>query len=171
MLPDIQTILYCTQMGPNSTYVFRWTAALAEKLDARIVVLHVIERLSSFQESLVEGYAGKGKLHALVDGQDEEAVERLQRRIEAFCVRVAGDAFDPARVAKIVVAHGRVRKEILRQVEESGADLVVMGAHGRSSLLEGLTGTSTQQVTSSSPVPVLVIQVPDGQQEFTMLEP
>jgi len=165
MLPKIKTILYCTQMGPNASYVFRHAVSLARDLGARIVALHVVEKLKPDQEALVEGYVGKGTLHDVVANEEHEAVERLRRRIQVFCERELGASGCEGLVSRIVVAEGAKVDQVLRHVESEGADLVVMGAHAELSLFDSLIGTTAQKVVQRCPVPVLTVQVPEGMQD------
>ncbi len=165
MLPTYKTILYCTQVGPNSPYVFRHAIALARGLGARVVVLHVVEVLNPEQEARVEGYAGAGTLHAVVEREERSTAARLRKRIEAFCLRDLGATGCSGLVADILVVEGHAVEQILKHVEKLGVDLVVMGAHAESTLLEALMGTAADKVIRSSPVPVVVVQVPTGMQD------
>ena len=98
MLPKIETILYCTGLGPNAPYVFRHAYAMARQLGARIVALHVIESLSPRQRALVEGYSGLGSLTEILKKAEQEAASQLPRRIEELCAREApGDGSVRAR--------------------------------------------------------------------------
>jgi nucleotide-binding universal stress UspA family protein len=170
-LPEIKKILYCTQLGPNAAYIFRHAYALAHKLGARITVLHVVETLTPRQEALVEGYAGAGALHAVVKREEEGVEARLRKRIQKFCTLVVGKPDCSDLVERIVVAEGhRPADVILRQVAETGADLVIMGAHAESTALASLMGSTAQRVVRKCPVPVLTVQVPEGQQELTLTD-
>ncbi|MCA9755479.1 MAG: universal stress protein [Candidatus Eisenbacteria bacterium] len=168
MLPKVETILYCTQMGPNSSYVFRHAYSLAKDLPAKIVVLHVLERLTRTQKAFVEGYSGQGTLEDILARATEEAHVRIPKRIEEFCSKenVEGDWHDV--VKDVVVVHGHAAETILEQVEATQADLVVIGASADSSLLERLTGNTAQKVIRSCPVPVITVQVPEGHQDLTI---
>jgi nucleotide-binding universal stress UspA family protein len=170
-IPKIKTILYCTQLGPNSAYVFLYAYALAKSLGARIAVLHVVETLSPSQESLLERYSGEGSVDEIVERQEAEARERIEKRIARFLEKVGeGEDAAAAAVGQVIIAEGRVRRQILAHVESEGADLVVMGAHAESTLLEGLLGGTAQKVLKSCPVPVLVVQVPEGLQDLTVVD-
>ena len=166
-LPEIGTILYCTDIGPNAPYVFQYAYVLARRLDAKIVVLHVVETLSRVQEAMVEGYSGQSSIHPVVEHEEREADERLRRRIHRFCTKVVGEPEGEQVVDRVIVAEGRVRPQILKHVELVGADLVVMGAHAESSLIDALLGNTAQKVAASCPVPVLMMQVPEGHQEMS----
>jgi nucleotide-binding universal stress UspA family protein len=158
MLPKIETILYCTGMGPNAPHVFRHAYALARQSGARIVALHVIETLSPRQRALVEGYSGLGSLTEILRQAEREAARQLPQRIEALCAREAPDEDWRATVAETVVAEGHVADQILEHVGSKGADLVVVGIHGASSLT---LGSTARRLVKECPVPVVTVRVTD----------
>ena len=51
MGPDIQKILYATDLSQNAAYAFRYALYLAEKLNAKLIILHVIEKMSPTRRS------------------------------------------------------------------------------------------------------------------------
>ncbi len=163
MLPEVKTILYCTQLGPRAALIFRYAYLLAEKLDARIVALHVVETLSADQEVMVERYVGAGTIEKLAEQEEQGAAAELERRIRLFCRQEVGVEGCDARVEKILVAEGHAAPQILRHVAELKADLVVMGAHARSPVMKAVLGSTAQRVIRGSPVPVLLVRLPEDQ--------
>ncbi len=159
MLPTIETVLYCTGLGPNSAHVFRYAYAVARRFGARIVALHVIESLSPRQRALVEGYSGLGSLTEILSQAEREAARLLPQRIEEFCAREAPDDDWRKIVADVVVAEGHVADQILGHQQSAGADLVVIGVHGESSLT---LGSTARRLVKKCPVPVLTVRVPEG---------
>ena len=70
----------------------------------------------------------------------------------------ARQAFDAAGVqvsASVVESHS-VWRGIVEASEAGGADLIVMGSHGRSGIEKLVLGSVAQRVLSHSPLPVLV---------------
>ena len=58
-----------------------------------------------------------------------------------------------------VVGEGHsVHEGILRVMESSGADLIVMGSHGKRGLEKLMLGSVTQRVLSAVKIPVLVVR-------------
>src|SRR5262249_7953655 len=49
-------------------------------------------------------------------------------------------------------------REILRAARETGADLIVMGTHGRTGLTRLLTGSVAEKVLRKAPCPVLTVK-------------
>ena len=43
MLPNIETILYATDLSENSRLAFGYAASMAQRYGARLLVLHVLE--------------------------------------------------------------------------------------------------------------------------------
>lgn len=165
MLPQIKTILYCTSLGPHAPYVFGYAYSLAKKLDARIIALHVIESLSRKQRKLLEGYAGQGELGHLLKIAHDEAAQRLPDHMRRRLSAVSGEDGWERRVSEVIIAEGRSEKRILEIVDSRKADLVVIGAHTESSVLEKMIGSTARSLVKSCPVPVLTVQVPSGVDE------
>jgi len=170
VLPKFDRILYCTQLGPNSAYVFRYAYAIAKKFGAEITVLHVLDILTPRQKALVEGYSGKGSLGNVITEAEKKAAERIPKRIEEFCHREFGHEDWKKVVTQIIVAEGHHAQQILAHIDSCEADLVVVGAHAESTVLEKVIGGTARTLIKKSPVPVLTVQVPEGQQELTMTE-
>ena len=158
MLPELKKILYCTQMGPKAPYIFRHALSLAKHFDAKITVLHVHGALRPDQRGVVEGYAGKGTLESAVEHEEIEEFTQLHERVQHFFADELGQEDWHGVIEDIVVAEGKPRDEILRYVEKTGADLVVMGSH-RHHLLDVLLGSTAQGVIEKGKVPVLVVPV------------
>ncbi|HKJ13859.1 MAG: universal stress protein [Desulfobulbales bacterium] len=168
LLPDIKKILYCTRIGPNSAYIYRHAMALAEKFDAAITVLHVMETLTPDQEARINGYIGPDSIHDVVEHEEKDALVRIKQHLNSFCSRLGEENSCSLRVEKILVAESSSpADEIVKQSVTMGADVIVIGAHAHSSIMETLLGSTTQKVIRKSAIPVLVVQVPAGEQEFT----
>ena len=159
MLPKIETVLYCTGMGPNTRHIFRYAYVLAQRFEARLVALHVMETLSRRQRAMVEGYSGMGTLTDLLDEAKRETTAALPKRIEELCKLEAPDQDWRKTVAEVIVTEGHVAEEILNQVGATGADLVVVGVHGESSLT---LGSTARRLVRECPVPVVTVRVPEG---------
>ncbi len=61
---------------------------------------------------------------------------------------------------EIIFLHptGKMYKEVVKTVDEVGADLIIMGTHGVSGFEEFWIGSNAYRVVSSSPVPVITMQ-------------
>jgi nucleotide-binding universal stress UspA family protein len=54
MIPQIQRILYTTDLSENSRAALDYTVSLAEKFNAQIIVLHVMELISVNTQVLIQ---------------------------------------------------------------------------------------------------------------------
>jgi len=117
-------------------------AYLAQKLDARVTLVHVIE-----QDAPQEIH---GQRH-LVDPDEARA----------YLDDVAGRAFPPGlRVKQHVhtAAVSDIARSIVAHEDELAPDLIVMCTHGQSGLRTWLFGSVAQQVIGLGTTPVLLIQ-------------
>ena len=56
--------------------------ALAEKFDATITVLHVMETLTPEQEALINGYIGPDSIHDVVEHEEQDAATRIKKHLK-----------------------------------------------------------------------------------------
>jgi len=139
----LKTILHPTDFSPRSEYAFRLACSLARDHGARVLLLHVVtpQPAVSYGEMIVEP-----------DGaaQVEQAWQAL-RQIKAP---------DPAVKLELRVEEGFAAAEIVRVAEETGADMIVLGTHGRSGLGRLLMGSVAEQVVRRAKCPVLTVKSP-----------
>ncbi|MEK7715145.1 MAG: universal stress protein, partial [candidate division NC10 bacterium] len=55
-------------------------------------------------------------------------------------------------------------EEIVKAAEKEGADMIVMGTHGRSGLNRLLLGSVAERVIRLAPCPVLTVRQPQGKE-------
>ena len=69
----------------------------------------------------------------------------------------AQEVAQAANVRAAIELHKGLRLDVILQlIKDRGADLVVMGSHGRGGLSRAVIGSTTESVLRHSPVPVLV---------------
>jgi nucleotide-binding universal stress UspA family protein len=117
--------------------------ALAERFDAAIDVLHVIDTRR-------------------YDTSIESAVEPLAREGERYVERLAETAADADVPVATAVEVGRPARRVLAYVDEHGVDLVVLGRRDEGGLSRRLLGSVTQYVVTHADVPVHVVPAVDG---------
>ena len=161
MIPEIKTILYATDLSENSQYAFGYAVSLANRHDAKIVVLHVIEDISHQMNMQVADLLGAEKWQELQRTRKIEAAEILGRKIEAFCAETAAaDESCPFTVTDIKVRNGHPVEEIIAESIASDYDVIVMGTHGHGILAGAMMGSTAMRVVRRSHVPVMVIRLP-----------
>lgn len=126
-----------------STRALAHGAAVARQHGARLLALHVVERVPhpgfyfSDQESIL--------------GSSEQFHKRLRSALTALT-----EESSPELRADILVGEGRAYKKICEVARERGVDLIVMGAHGLGAIERLLLGSVTERVVRQAPCPVLI---------------
>ena len=119
---------------------------LAPQLKADVVLMTVLE-VSDLRVAMSHG------LHGFET--DEDVHRMVQDWIEEQFAKIESAA--GAAKAKRDVRRGIPEREILESINEHGADLVVMGAHGMGKRTP--IGSKAQHVLAHSPVPLLLFPV------------
>ena len=156
MIPEIKRILYTTDLSPNSAYALRYAINSANKHDAGIIILHVVEEMAPFFD--------EERLKVISETKIAEAMDRIRKRLKIFCDRELKD--DPEstdRVVSIEVCQGYPPEEILRKADELNCDVIVMGTHGKGIIRHSFLGSAAQKVLRRVRKPVFIIPLPEGE--------
>jgi len=139
MLP-IKTILFATDFSPASKIAFEVAASLARDYNARLIALHVIEPVQM----------GFSEFNAYV-GPDEDTGAAMEL-LHTF------KAPSPRVTIEHRLLEGSAAAVITETAAETGADVVVMGTHGRTGLSRLMMGSVAEEVLRQAPCPVLTIR-------------
>jgi nucleotide-binding universal stress UspA family protein len=144
---NLRTILVPIDFNETSDKALDFAIELAQKFDARIIVMHAYE-------IPVIGFPD-GALVATVD-----VATRLQE-----AAKKGLDAAVAARSTRgvdmtTVLRDGVAWEEIKAVAEESHADMIVIGTHGRRGLARALLGSVAENVIRTVKLPVLTIHGP-----------
>ncbi len=80
-----------------------------------------------------------------------------EEHMGTYLSSIAGGLASDAIRATPKVRTGHPSQEIVQEVEDSLADLIVMSSHGRTGMVRWALGSVADQVVHSSPVPVLLV--------------
>ncbi len=163
MIPEIKKILYSTDLSKNARYAFAYAAEIANKHDAKITILHVLEEISHNANVQVASLLGKERWQELQDRNVEQVFDTIKERLDKFCQDTQKELTDcPFIVEDIVIKQGNPGDEILNQADLIDCDLIVMGTHGQSALMNAMLGSTARWVVRRSERPVLVIRLPEN---------
>jgi nucleotide-binding universal stress UspA family protein len=161
MIPEIKKILYTTDMSENARYAFEYAVSLANRYGAGITLLHVLEDMSPYRDSLMMNILGEEKWKGLMETNKEKIIQALKNELGKFCDSVHAQLpACPFITDDIVVRIGNPVEAILEQAEKSDCDLVVMGTHGHGILGDAMIGSVSRRVLRRSKKPVLVVRLP-----------
>lgn len=141
----IKKILFPCDLTPHSSRILKYALALAEPFGSRICILHVVQDLRI--------WAGLYMPHKNLGLEQGEVVAHAQQSLTQFCLDIPAAREN----AEKRVVSGEPADEIITFVQKEGADLIVMGTHGRKGIEYSLFGSVAAKVVRLSPVPVLTV--------------
>jgi nucleotide-binding universal stress UspA family protein len=148
MARSIERILVPHDFSETAAAALAMALDLAEKLRARVTILHVYEVPTYvFPESVV----ATADLVGQIRGAAEEALAGIQERSQRPGVQVDTS-----------LRQGVAWSEIDRAAQELKTDLVVMGTHGRRGVSRALIGSVAEKVVRTAPCPVLTVHGPSA---------
>lgn len=147
-MENYQHVLLATDLSPDGLAVGQRAVALARQHDAKLTLLHVVDYVPL-------DLSNDMMLAEPVD-VDNQLVEEARTNLD----RLAGDL--GIAYGEHLVTLGSTGAEIRRVAEEKGADLIVVGSHGRHGL-SLLLGSTANAVLHGAPCDVLAVRVYDNQ--------
>lgn len=145
---DTLTVLVPVDFSETSRRALAWAFDYATRAPCEVHLLHVVEdHLSDVVRAPVaERIANE------VWAITREAQEELERMVP--------DPDDRERMGRIHrhVARGRAAAEILRIAEKIGAEIIVMGTHGRTGLARLVIGSVAEKVVRHADCPVVCVK-------------
>jgi universal stress protein A len=142
----VNQIVCCTDFSSHSEVAFQTALDLAQRYDAKLYVLHVLP-------PVVNPMLTDADL-MLPEHPDENLVVSLNERMqEVYGSRI------PAKVdCELVVRDGHVSTEIIGFIEETDADLAVVGAFGLSGMGLVLFGSVAKRISHKAPCSVMIVR-------------
>jgi nucleotide-binding universal stress UspA family protein len=158
MQHDLKSVLYSTDLSPNSLIAFGYAAYLAKLTGADIHLLYVLEKLSDDALFALQTYVqDEAKRHEMIDQRIEKARKRLEERQEAFwSAQSAEDRKVRSQVKSVTVCESYPAEEILETARKHNCDLIVMGSHERG-MTHTFLGSVAKSVLRRSHVPTLIV--------------
>lgn len=142
-------ILVPVDGSATSKLGLREALALAKSQGARLQLVHVVD-----QHYVVTSGAEMGIYATDLLASLKQAGRRLLDNAEALVKRQG------LRCSSVLLetAAGPAADRIVRQARKWGADVIVMGTHGRRGIGRLVMGSDAEQVLRTSPVPVLLVR-------------
>jgi nucleotide-binding universal stress UspA family protein len=145
--PGFKTILCPVDFGELSAHALRHANLLAGCGSAQVIAIY-----ANWFEA--PAYFTAGRVEEL-QKQFREALGEAERSLKAFVDSTLGESGDKVetRVVEALPADG-----ILGLAASTGADLIVMGTHGRSGFSRWMLGFVTERILRESQVPLLTVR-------------
>ena len=136
-------ILVPTDFGDCADHALDVAVALAQRLDAKITLLHVCELPVSAYAMYAQG------LYFPMDTLEAAAQKALDSAAARLRARYAG--------SDAILRSGTAVDKLMDARDEVHADLIVMGTHGRHGVSRMLLGSVAEKTVRMSKVPVLTV--------------
>ena len=151
----VKRILYATDLGLYGPYLMKRVAELASSTGAVVDVLHVVEPMGVFAESIVNSYLEEKDRQYLREQGMDEVLERIRLQV----VDAIHADYDSSKITidEVVVEQGDAAATIMAQAQLRQADIIAIGSHGQQAYRGGLIGSVVAKVLQMSPIPVYMV--------------
>jgi len=167
MIPQIKKILYTTDLSDNSTEVFKYAMNSAKKYDASIIVLHVLEPLSTAVNGITQAYLAEGQVDKISAERLAYVKDRINKRLKVFCEKeLKKDPQCANRVESTELGEGFPPDVILRKADELNCDVIVLGTHGKGFIRNTFLGSTSRRVLRRTRKPVFIIPLPSQEADI-----
>jgi nucleotide-binding universal stress UspA family protein len=140
-MKEIRKILVPVDFSDNSQKILESGVFFAEKCDASLEVIYVVQSLAD--------YSGFFVPHTPISTFEDEMKNSAEQKMESFLK-------DYPDVSATVLT-GDVAEEIVEYAKKAACDLIVMGTHGYKGLERVMFGSIADKVVKTAPCPVLTI--------------
>jgi nucleotide-binding universal stress UspA family protein len=145
VMNPVKKLLVAVDLSEPSKHVIETSLALARSLDASVELVHV-------REPFVYGVAGA---YGPTPEQERSLVAWIDRELGE-----AGDRVAHARVPCVTTSlYGSPAREIVAHAEKVGADMIVVGTHGRGGIAHAVLGSVAERIVQRAGRPVLTVPV------------
>jgi nucleotide-binding universal stress UspA family protein len=148
-MKSFRTILFAADFSENSREAFSAACSLAREDKARLFVVSVAEPDWVAEDPV---FLGQSSVQFHEEHRDGQRLEMLKQKLR--------DEYAPAHPINVEyhAREGDICDEILAMAREIGADLIVMGTHGRTGMNWLLSGSIATAVLRKAPCPVLALR-------------
>lgn len=87
------------------------------------------------------------------------SIGKKQSQAEKYLARIAKRLRKKGLKVKTIVALGDPAREIVKNANENGAELIAMASHGRSGISRWAFGSVADKVLKASSIPVLIVKL------------
>lgn len=126
--------------------------ALAQLTGGQLRLLHVVDELSAALSMSGQGVVSADMFELLREGGQQVLAQALAE------VQSHQLAAEPVLIEGFT---GRLCDHVLAQAQQWGAEVIVLGSHGRRGVGRIVMGSDAEQIIRTAQVPVLVVRTPD----------
>lgn len=139
-------ILAAIDFSKAAAHALRYASSIAEASGARLEVIHVDDFMPPLGESTIEASLAGATIQELTMTARETLIRHVEENVSSYVPFEAR-----------VIAGGAIAPSIIGEAKECGADLLVMGTHGRSGLHRLAVGSICEMVSRAVSIPILAV--------------
>ena len=154
----IRSILYATDLGIYAPVVLQHALGLARTFAADLYVVHVVEPMGLFAESVLQSYLDEQALSELHRQGLTTMLSTIEQRVLENLREELGEGdleLDLIRSVKVI--QGEPSQVILEQSHKLSVDLLIMGSHGQSVSGDNHLGRTAARVIRLAQMPVYLV--------------
>ncbi|SHN17216.1 Nucleotide-binding universal stress protein, UspA family [Pseudomonas asturiensis] len=154
----VRSMLYATDLGLYAPYVTQHALALARTFNAELNVIHVVEPMGLFAESVLQSYLGEDALRELHSKGVSAFMDGIeQRMLDGFREELGEGHNDLSFIRTVRVVQGEPSSVILEQARKLDVDLLVVGSHSRRAEEGASLGRTAARILRLCAVPVYMV--------------
>ena len=155
----IRSILYATDLGIYAPVVMQHALGMARSFSADLFVLHVVEPMGLFAESVLQSYLDEQALNEFHSQGLKTVIANIEQRVLDSFREELGDEGeqDLLRIRAVRVLQGDPSQVILDQVQKLSVDLLIVGSHSHGVGAETPLGRTAARLLQLSKVPVYLV--------------
>ncbi len=154
----LRSILYATDLGLYAPYVLQHALALTRAFNAELYVVHAVEPLGLFAESVLQTYLDDATLLELrTQGLTSVMATIEQRVLEGFYDEMGEARQDMQMIRGVRVTQGDPAQVILDEAQKLGVDLLVVGSHSHGDAQDIPLGRVAARLLQLSEKPVYLV--------------
>lgn len=143
----MKKILVPCDFSEPSIQAFKFAMEIAEKSNGQVMLLHIVQVPVMHDTMIMPVQNFEASFFTDLKEKAEHNFEKMKAKFAKEGVKIHS-----------FVELGSIQKTIQRIAEDKKADLIVMGTHGISGLMESFVGSNTERVVRFSPIPVMAIE-------------
>ena len=156
----MKKILVALDYSPSAQMVAEVGHNLAQAIGGEVLLIHIVADInyySSMAYSPIMGFSGYTFPDIALDVVNDLEAESL-RFLNDSKKHLGGENID------VKVVDGETGPAILKAAKDYGADIIVMGSHGRSGLGKLIMGSVAENVLHNSEVPLLIVPIRESKE-------
>lgn len=153
----IKHILFATDLGLYGPYLMKQLAEVVQGTGASVDILHAIEPMGLFAESIIDAYMPEKEREYLRNKGLAEVTDRIRLQVMDTLHSEFSDSLKLINLRDVFVEVGAPAQVIIERAKLTGCDLIVLGSHGQQAYNGGMLGSVVSKVLQTTHIPVHMI--------------